>query len=64
MPHSTVLSDLERRRIHAFLKADGERTSAVRGLATRCRQNLPQIEADLKLIRDFLDRYAQEKDRK
>jgi hypothetical protein len=64
MPHSTLLSDLERRRIHAFLKADGERISAVRGLATRCRQNLPRIEADLKLIRDFLDRYALERNEK
>jgi hypothetical protein len=59
--HTGLLSELERRRIHAFLKADGDKASAMRGLATRCRQNLPKIEEDLALIREFLRHYEREK---
>jgi len=58
MPHSSVLSELERRRIRAFLRADGERTSAIRGLATRCKQNLARIEEDLTLMKQLLERYG------
>ena len=60
MPHTSILSELERRRIRAFLKADGEKVSSVRGLATRLRQNLAGLEGDLKLIREFLQHYDQE----
>jgi hypothetical protein len=55
----SVLTDLERRRIRAFNREDGERTPAMRGLATRCRQNLEEIEKDLELIRQFLRHYEQ-----
>jgi hypothetical protein len=61
MPHTSVLSDLERRRIHSFLKADGDRTSAMRGLATRCRHGLPRIEEDIALIKQFLEHYEKAK---
>lgn len=60
MPHTSILSELERRRMKAFLKADGEKVSAVRGLATRCRQNLSHVEDDLRLIREFLQHYDRE----
>jgi hypothetical protein len=62
MPHTSILSELERRRIKAFLKADGEKLSAIRGLATRCRQALPRIEEDLELVRQFLQRYDKERE--
>jgi len=55
--HSSLLSELERRRIQAFAKADGERTSAMRGLFTRCKQHMPRIERDLKLIEEFFQHY-------
>jgi hypothetical protein len=29
----------------------------MRGLATRCRQNLPRIEEDLQLMKEFLSHY-------
>ena len=35
--------------------------SAVRGIATRCRQNLPQITEDLALVREFLQHYEHER---
>jgi hypothetical protein len=56
-----LLTDLERKRIRTFIKADGEKGSAMRGLATRSRQYLPKIEEDLALIREFLQHYEQEK---
>ena len=56
-----LLTDLERKRIRAFIKADGEKVSAMRGLATRSRQYLPEIEEDLAFIREFLQHYEQEK---
>jgi len=56
-----ILTDLEGKRIRAFIKADGEKGSAIRGLATRSRQYLPRIEEDLALIRKFLQHYEQEK---
>jgi len=56
-----LLTDLERKRVKAYLKADGERSSVVRSLASRGRRHLPQIEEDLKLLRDLLERYEREK---
>jgi len=64
MPHASVLSELERRRIRAFLKADGEKISAIRGLATRCRQSLPQIREDMRLVQEFLEHYEAAKSKK
>lgn len=53
----TVLTDLERRRIRWYMKTNGERTSALRGLATRCRQYMRSIREDVTLIEEFLKRY-------
>jgi hypothetical protein len=55
-----LLTDLEKKRIHAFIKADGKKGSAIRGLATRSRQYLPKIEEDLELIHKFLQHYEQD----
>lgn len=52
-----LLTDLERKRVKAYLKADGERTSVVRALASRARRHLPQIEEDLQLLRSLLETY-------
>jgi hypothetical protein len=52
-----ILTDLERRRIRAHIKADGEKASPVTQLATRCRQNLPRIKEDLALIEEFMKHY-------
>jgi hypothetical protein len=59
--HTSILSELERKRIRAFTKADGEKSSAMRGLATRSRQSLAKIEEDLALIREFLRHYEAKK---
>jgi len=55
----TVLTDLERRRIRSYMKTNGERTPALRGLATRCRQYLPTIREDLALIEEFVKHYQE-----
>jgi hypothetical protein len=55
--HKSILSDLERRRIRAFIKADGEKSSAIRGLTTRCQKYLPTIKEDLALIEEFMKHY-------
>ena len=59
--HKSILSELERQRIRAFNRTDGEKSSAVRGLATRCHKYLPQIERDLGLIRQFMATYEKAK---
>ena len=56
-----LLTDLERKRLRAYLKADGERSSVVRALASRARRHLPQIEEDLQLLRSLLEAYEQQK---
>ncbi|MGA3405652.1 MAG: hypothetical protein ABSD49_07975 [Candidatus Bathyarchaeia archaeon] len=57
--HTGLLSELERRRIRAYVKADGKKPSALRGLATRCRQSRKQIQEDLDLIDEFLKHYEE-----
>jgi len=58
---TTILSELERKRMRTFIKADGEKLSGVRGLATRCHQRRQQIVEDLALIDEFLKHYKNEK---
>jgi hypothetical protein len=60
--HKSILSELERRRIRAFNKADGEKSSAIRGLTTRCQKYLPKIKEDLALIEEFLQHYKPRSD--
>jgi hypothetical protein len=52
-----ILTSLERRRVAAYLKVDGEKDTAVRVLTTRARQNLPQIKADLDLLEKLVSTY-------
>ena len=52
-----ILTDKERKRIQAYLRADGERTSAIRTILTRGKQFLPRIEQDIVMIRELMERY-------
>jgi hypothetical protein len=54
---SRILTNEERKLIEKWLKADGEKQMHIRVVATRARKFLPQIEADLALVRRLLDRY-------
>jgi len=56
-----LLTDLERKRIKAYVKADGERASSIRQLVARCNKHLPQIKADLELLERLTRTYEQAK---
>jgi hypothetical protein len=56
-----ILTDLERRRIKTYLKQDGEREAPIRKLVNRGRTYLPQIEADLALVKELLGSYERNK---
>ena len=55
--HKAILSDKERRALRQFSKANGEKDSYARYLATRLRQYLPTYEKDLALIEEFMTHY-------
>jgi hypothetical protein len=54
---SRILTNEERKLIVKWLKADGEKEMHIRVIATRARKFVPQIEADLMLVRKLLERY-------
>jgi hypothetical protein len=54
---SRILTNEERGLIGKWLKADGEKEMHIRVIATRARKFVPQIEADLALVRKLLERY-------
>jgi len=56
-----ILTEKERRQAKAYLKADGERSSIVRSLASRAKKHLPTIEADLALVKELLASYERNK---
>lgn len=56
-----ILTDLERRRIKTYLKQNGERGEPIRKLVNRGNAYLPQIEADLALVKELLEAYARNK---
>jgi len=56
-----ILTEKERRQAKAYLKADGEKGSIVRSLASRAKKHLPTIEADLALLKQLLETYEREK---
>jgi len=58
-----LLTDLERRRIKAYIKADGERDSSIRQLIARYNKHLPQIKVDLELLRQLASTYEKSKKR-
>ena len=57
---SRLLTDIERRRIQRYLKADGEKDVNIRQLIMRSRRHLPQIKADLELLEKLLATYQRE----
>ena len=59
-----ILTTKERRRIQAYIDADGERTSAIRTIVTRANQVLPSIETDLQLLKELLEHYEAAKAKK
>ena len=54
---TTVLTPKERRRIQAYLDADGEKISPIRQLVTRARRYLPNIKDDIALLEKLLSTY-------
>jgi hypothetical protein len=52
-----ILTDLERRRIKNYLRADGERGAPIRKIVNRGRSYLPWIKADLDLLEKLLTTY-------
>jgi len=56
-----ILTEKERKRIQAYLRTDGERSSAIRTIVTRGRQFLPKIEADLALVKELVQAYERSK---
>jgi len=56
-----VLTNLERKRVKAYLRTDGERESVIRALASRTRRHLPQIRQDLELLERLMETYERSK---
>jgi len=56
-----ILTELERKKLRAYLRADGEKGSVVRSLASRAKRHLPQIKADLELLEKLLETYERTK---
>ena len=52
-----ILTDLERRRVKAYLKADGERDSIIRALVSRAKKHTPILKQDLELLERLLATY-------
>jgi hypothetical protein len=53
-----VLTEKERKRIEAYLRADGEKSTAIRQLVTRTRQHMPTIRFDMELLEKLLATYS------
>lgn len=53
-----VLTERERKRIQAYLRADGEKSTAIRQLVTRAKQHIPTIQSDLQLLEKLLATYS------
>jgi len=58
-----ILTDLERKRVRAYLEADGERESVIRALASRARRHAPQIKKDIELLERLMKTYEKAKKR-
>ena len=56
-----ILTELERRRIRAYLKTDGERDEAIRNLVSRMKHYGPRIKEDLELLENLLETYERTK---
>ena len=56
-----ILTDLERRRISAYLRQDGAKEAAIRKIANRARTYSPRIREDLDLLTKLLAVYEKSK---
>jgi hypothetical protein len=56
-PHTCILTDLERKRIRRYLKADGEKDVNIRQLVMRHRKDKEKIRDDLALLDQLLKNY-------
>lgn len=56
-----VLTELERRRIREYLRADGERDKAIQNLVYRARKHLPAIKQDADHLGELLRKYDMRK---
>lgn len=56
-----ILTHLERRRIREYLKADGERDTAIQNLIYRTRKHLPTIRQDIDLLEKLARKYDTQK---
>jgi hypothetical protein len=63
MMYTRILTEKERARIHAYMRANGEKTSAIRQLVTRVKQHQPEIERDLALMKELITLYEKQKTR-
>jgi hypothetical protein len=48
----------ERQAIEKYMKADGEKATLIRVIATRVRQNLKHLKEELALLERFNARYT------
>jgi len=58
-----ILTDLERKRIYSYLKADGEKDINIRQLTMRCRRHLSQIKKDVEVLERLMRTYEKTKKR-
>ena len=58
--HTRILSNLEEKQIHTYLKQGGEKNLNMRVLVSRFRKVLPQIRSDLELVEKLLTSYSKE----
>jgi hypothetical protein len=56
-----ILTDVERRKIKAWLERDGEKEVAVRKIAYLGKRHIPKIKSDLLLMEKFLIAYETHK---
>ena len=56
-----ILTPVEREKVKAYLKADGEKNLHVRQLVYQSHRHLPRIRADLELIEKLLAAYQRNK---
>jgi len=59
--HRALLSEKERRQIHAYLKQNGDKTMNVRQLTFLAKKYHTTMEADLDLIEELLATYEKAK---
>jgi hypothetical protein len=52
-----ILTELERKKVKTYLKADGERDVHVRQLVFLARRSLSQIKQDLELLERLVQAY-------